>query len=30
MIRRLKAAYPVFVLDTDNTTYLFAVTPSRH
>ena len=30
MIRRLKAVYPVFVLDTDNTTYLFAVTPSRH
>jgi len=30
MIRRLKAAYPVFVLDTDNTTYLFAVTPSGH
>ena len=30
MIRRLKGAQPVFVLDTDNTTYLFAVTPSGH
>ena len=30
MIRKLKGECPVFVLDTENTTYVFSVTPSGH
>ena len=30
MIRKLSGEYPAFVLDTENTTYVFSVTPSGH
>lgn len=30
MIRRLDGPHPAFVLDTDNTTYIFSITPSGH
>ena len=30
MIRQLEGKHPVFVLDTENTTYIFAVMPSGH
>lgn len=30
LIRKLRGERPVFVLDTDNTTYVFSITPSGH